>query len=102
VLDESLERGTYFLINNIIGNDMDSRSDDLRLQQLLDNSSSDDGDNEYWFSRKNQNKMVLNLAAKLYVAHPSISVEDSIKKAQNLVDTFYKMVLQKTTKQYKG
>jgi anthranilate phosphoribosyltransferase len=77
-------------------------TDDLRLQRMLDNSVSDNDENEYWFSRQNQNKMVLNVAAKLYVANPSISVEDSIKKAQDLINTFYKMVLQKTTKQYKG
>jgi len=80
---------------------MSISTDDLRLQQMLDNSISDSGD-EYWFSRKNQNKMVLNFAAQLYIAEPSISAREAIEKSQELVDTFYKMILQKTTKNYKG
>jgi hypothetical protein len=77
-------------------------TDDMRLQSMLDNSSNDTDDTEYWFSRKNQNKMVLNLAAKLYVAHPTISSEEAIEKSQHLVDSFYKMVLKPTTQKYKG
>lgn len=75
-----------------------SNNDDYKLQTMLDSAEPQ----EYWFSRQNQNKMVLDFASRLVVADSEISTEDAINTAQELIDTFYEQVLQKTTKNYKG
>ena len=74
--------------------------DDYNLQTYLNKSDSEP--QEYWFSRQNQNKMVLKYAAQLVVADANISPEQAVNTAQQLVDTFYRLILQKTTKNYKG
>ena len=79
---------------------MKQNNDDIKLQTYLNNSDTEVC--EYWFSRQNQNKMVLEYASQLVVANAGITAEEAIRTAQDLVNTFYKLVLQKTTKHYKG
>ena len=79
---------------------MDRNTDDYKLQTLI--NKSDTEPQEYWFSRQNQNKMVLEYAAALVIADSDITAEQAVNTAQSLIDTFYKLILQKTTKHYKG
>ena len=68
--------------------------DDTILQAMLSQTqySQPTQEEEFWFSRGNQKKMVFDLGAKLLVSEEMTPLE-AIEMAQDYVDTFYSTTL---------
>lgn len=64
--------------------------DDMILQAMLSQTqySQPAQEEEFWFSRGNQKKMVFDLGAKLLVSE-EMTPQEAIEMAQEYVDTFY-------------
>ena len=67
--------------------------DDTILHALLEQSQfSKPQEEEFWFSRAQQKKMVFDLGAKLLVSE-EMTPQEAIEMAQDYVDTFYSTTL---------
>ena len=68
--------------------------DDTILQAMLSQTqySQPAQEEEFWFSRSNQKKMVFDLGAKLLVSE-EMTPQEAIEMAQEYVDTFYSTTL---------
>lgn len=68
--------------------------DDTVLQAMLQQSQygKPQQEEEFWFSRANQKKMVFELGAKLLVSE-EMTPKEAIEMAQDYVDTFYETTL---------
>ena len=67
--------------------------DDTVLHSMLAQSQfAQPQEEEFWFSRANQKKMVYELGAKLMVAE-EMTPKEAIEMAQDYVDTFYSTTL---------
>lgn len=68
--------------------------DDTILHSMINQSqfAQPQQDEEFWYSRANQKKMVFELGAKI-LASEEISSRDAIAMAQDYIDTFYETTL---------
>ena len=67
--------------------------DDTMLASMLEKSQyAHTQEEEYWFSRNQQKKMVFDLGAKLLVSD-DMTPKDAIAMAQDYIDTFYATTL---------
>jgi hypothetical protein len=69
--------------------------DDTILKAMLEQTqyAGVPQEEEYWFSRGNQKKMVFEIGAKLIVATEDLTAKEAITLAQDYVNTFYDDVL---------
>ena len=68
--------------------------DDTILHSMINQSqfAQPQQDEEFWFSRANQKKMVFDLGARFMVSEEMTSLE-AIAMAQDYIDTFYETTL---------
>lgn len=67
--------------------------EDTVLNAMLEQSQfSKPQEEEYWYSRGNQKKMIYDLGSRLMVSE-EMSPSEAIALAQEYVDTFYSMIL---------
>tara|TARA_B110000858_G_scaffold55789_1_gene64836 strand:+ start:2291 stop:2545 length:255 start_codon:yes stop_codon:yes gene_type:complete len=68
--------------------------DDTILHSMINQSqfAQPQQDEEFWFSRANQKKMVFDLGARFMVSEEMTS-EEAIALAQDYIDTFYETTL---------
>ena len=66
--------------------------DDTMLNSMLAQSQYAQAEEEFWFSRANQKKMVFDLGAKLLVSE-DITAREAVSMAQDYIDTFYATTL---------
>lgn len=68
--------------------------DDTILHSMINQSqfAQPQQDEEFWFSRANQKKMVFELGARFMVSEEMTSLE-AIALAQDYIDTFYETTL---------
>ena len=72
-------------------------TDDERLNYFISKADNVKLKDDFWFNRKNQNVHVFNIASGMLIQGEE-DVPYCIDKAQELVDTFYKTVIQPTTR----
>lgn len=77
------------------------------LQSMIDKSltewqhSQARKNEDHWFSRPNQNKLVFE-HAQMLLMNWDITTEEAIRQAQAFVNTYYEMIIKPTTSNYRG